>query len=371
MLAETKPDLSVADLHKSFGEFKALDGIGLDAQKGEFVVLLGPSGCGKTTLLRSIAGLEKPDRGQIRIGGRNVSGLRPKDRNVAMVFQNYALYPFMTVAENIGFGLRMRGIGRADREKAVNETAQFLGLDGLLQRYPRQLSGGQRQRVAMGRAVVRRPTLFLFDEPLSNLDAQLRDDMRTEIKRLHGQLNTTAVYVTHDQIEAMTLADRIILMRDGRIEQAGPPRELYRQPANLFVASFIGSPKINLIDGVLTTKGKSATLKVDGHLIRLPASSAKIDGSGEQSVIAGVRPEHIRLAGKERTDPQRYVFSSEVIITELTGSRLYADFELAGAQIRAEVDPDADCQAGAKKKFQIDTGKILLFDAETKRRLGE
>ncbi|RUW19872.1 sn-glycerol-3-phosphate ABC transporter ATP-binding protein UgpC, partial [Mesorhizobium sp. M4B.F.Ca.ET.013.02.1.1] len=239
--------VAIADVYKSFGSVEILHGVSVDIEDGEFVTLVGPSGCGKSTLLRMIAGLEKISRGEIAIGERVVNNVAPKERDVAMVFQNYALYPHMTVAENMAFSLMLKGVSKAESEAGVRRAAEILGLVPLLSRYPRQLSGGQRQRVAMGRAIVRNPAVFLFDEPLSNLDAKLRVQMRAEIKELHQRLKTTTVYVTHDQIEAMTMADKIVVMHDGLVEQIGPPLELYDRPNNLFVASFIGSPAMNLL----------------------------------------------------------------------------------------------------------------------------
>src|ERR1041385_5686924 len=248
-------DLKITGLHKRYGHVPAVRGIDLEVPSGEFTVLVGPSGCGKSTLLRTIAGLEEAQEGTIEIGGRVVNHVRPRDRDIAMVFQNYALYPYMNVFENIAFGLRARKTPRAEIESRVRRAADMLGITPLLDRLPRQLSGGQRQRVAIGRAIVRNARLFLFDEPLSNLDAQLRDEMRTEIKRLHHEITTTMIYVTHDQVEAMTLADRIVLLRDGKIEQQGAPLELFEQPRTGFVAGFLGSPSINLIPATLRTNG--------------------------------------------------------------------------------------------------------------------
>src|SRR5689334_12528485 len=248
----------VNDARKDYGAFKAIKGVTIDIRDGEFVVLVGPSGCGKSTLLRMVAGLENITAGEIRIGERVVNNVPPKERDIAMVFQNYALYPHMTVAANMGFSLRLRGADKAEIESRVHKAAEILGLMPLLERYPRQLSGGQRQRVAMGRAIVRDPQVFLFDEPLSNLDAKLRVAMRTEIKELHQRLKTTTVYVTHDQIEAMTMADKIVVMHDGHVEQIGAPLTLYDRPDNVFVAGFIGSPAMNLLSGRINHNGTLA-----------------------------------------------------------------------------------------------------------------
>src|SRR4051812_14104345 len=266
--------VKITGLHKRFGTVPAVRGIDLIVADGEFTVLVGPSGCGKSALLRTIAGLEDLSEGTIEIGGRVVNDMRPKDRDVAMVFQDYALYPHMSVAKNIGFGLRARKFPPSEVATRVNRAAKMLGIEMLLERYPRQLSGGQRQRVAIGRAIVRNPQIFLFDEPLSNLDAQLRDEMRSEIKRLHQELGATMIYVTHDQIEAMTLADRIVLMNAGKIEQVGTPLDLYERPATRFVAGFLGSPKINFIPATLAPGGNSVLLKLgDGQTLPLPASA--------------------------------------------------------------------------------------------------
>src|SRR3954453_5937626 len=283
--------LTIRGLHKYYGKVHALRGIDLDIQEGEFCVFVGPSGCGKSTLLRTIAGLEDSDGGSIAIDGEPVDGVRPRDRNIAMVFQNYALYPYLDVFENIAFGLRARKFAQAEIKLRVDRAAALLGIGPLLQRLPRELSGGQRQRVAIGRAIVRDARLFLFDEPLSNLDAQLRDGMRAEIKRLHQELGRTIIYVTHDQIEAMTLADRIALLRDGKIEQLGTPLDLFERPVTRFVAGFLGSPKMNFLPA--TIEAGEVILR-DGTRLPLPAGRNATNG---QSVILGLRPQHIAKAG--------------------------------------------------------------------------
>ena len=287
--------LSIDGVHKSFGKVEALKGIDLEIDDGEFCVFVGPSGCGKSTLLRSIAGLEDVDQGTISIDGTEVSGLRPRDRNVAMVFQNYALYPYLNVFENIAFGLRARKAPNEEVTRKVQQAAETLHISGLLDRYPRELSGGQRQRVAIGRAIVREARIFLFDEPLSNLDAQLRDGMRAEIKRLHQEIGKTTIYVTHDQIEAMTLADRIVLLRDGRIEQSGAPLDLFERPETRFVAGFLGSPQMNSIPCTLERDGSGiAAVFSDGR--KLPLANAGTIGAealAGRGLIFGVRPEHM------------------------------------------------------------------------------
>src|SRR5688572_24120611 len=281
----------IRDVRKSFGSTAVIHGVSVNIDDGEFVVLVGPSGCGKSTLLRMIAGLENITGGEIRIGDRVVNNVPPKERDIAMVFQNYALYPHMTVAANMGFSLKLRGAPKSEIESRVARAADILGLQPYLERYPRQLSGGQRQRVAMGRAIVRDPQVFLFDEPLSNLDAKLRVAMRTEIKELHQRIKTTTVYVTHDQIEAMTMADKIVVMHDGRIEQIGEPLELYDRPNNRFVAGFIGSPAMNFLTGRLAISGGGARFEGDRDL-NLPLD-VRPPGSSGQPVVLGVRPEHL------------------------------------------------------------------------------
>src|SRR5579884_3283192 len=282
--------VAIRDVRKAFGTSVVIHGVSIDIADGEFVVLVGPSGCGKTTLLRMIAGLENITAGEIRIGERVVNHVPPKERDVAMVFQNYALYPHMTVAQNMAFSLKLRGASQAEIDERVKRAAEILGLGPYLARYPRQLSGGQRQRVAMGRAIVRNPQVFLFDEPLSNLDAKLRVQMRTEIKELHQRLKTTTIYVTHDQIEAMTMADRIVVMHGGIVEQIGAPLELYDQPTNLFVAGFIGSPAMNMLPGRIEADGFHAEA---GGLWPLPGGMNAATG---RRAVYGIRPEHFRLA---------------------------------------------------------------------------
>src|SRR5437870_5596278 len=285
--------VAIRDVRKAFGAIEVIHGVDVSIADGEFVVLVGPSGCGKSTLLRMIAGLENITSGEIHIGERVVNRVPPKARDIAMVFQNYALYPHMTVAANVGFSLRLRGAPKSEIETRVRRAAEILGLSPLLERYPRQLSGGQRRRVAMGRAIVRDPQVFLFDEPLSNLDAKLRVAMRTEIKELHQRLKTTTIYVTHHQIEAMTLADRIVVMHDGLVEQVGAPLELYDRPQNLFVAGFIGSPAMNFLTGTIHTNGVPQFESV--NVIRLPLTTVP-SGNDGRPAIYGIRPEHFVIA---------------------------------------------------------------------------
>src|SRR3989440_11212991 len=301
------------EIHKSFGSTKVVHGISLKINDGEFMVLVGPSGCGKSTLLRMLAGLEEISAGSIAIDDRVVNELESKDRDIAMVFQSYALYPHMTVQENMGFSLRLRNENKNVIEERVGKAARILNLAPYLERYPRELSGGQRQRVAMGRAIVRDPKVFLFDEPLSNLDAKLRVAMRAEIKALHQRLKTTTVYVTHDQIEAMTMADRIVVMHDGRVEQIGDPLELYDHPNNLFVAQFIGSPAMNIINGTLRRANGAAYVEASGG-IRWPiVRGPGVDG---QAVTLGVRPEHLTIAAATTDD----TVAGEVIVVEPMGA---------------------------------------------------
>jgi multiple sugar transport system ATP-binding protein len=353
-------DLKITGLHKYYGSFHAVKGIDLEVPAGEFTVLVGPSGCGKSTLLRTIAGLEESSGGTVEIGGRDVTWERPRDRDIAMVFQNYALYPYLNVYENIAFGLRARKFPQSEIDTRVQRAAGMLGITPLLQRFPRELSGGQRQRVAIGRAIVRDAKLFLFDEPLSNLDAQLRDDMRAEIKRLHQELGRTMIYVTHDQIEAMTLADRIILLRDGVIEQQGSPLDLYERPASRFVAGFLGSPKMNFIPASVT--GKTLTL-ADGIKLPIPPH-AKI--AGHKDVILGIRPQHIALAGKTEKVGETHV-PVVIELVQPTGSRAHVTFPLGGVSSVAELDVRDVSSPGEKVKLALDLRRAVLIDPSTEK----
>ncbi|HET7715830.1 MAG TPA: sn-glycerol-3-phosphate ABC transporter ATP-binding protein UgpC [Bauldia sp.] len=359
-------DVKIRGLHKRYGAFEAVRGIDLEIPDGEFTVLVGPSGCGKSTLLRTIAGLEDVSEGEIEIGGEIVNDMRPRDRDVAMVFQDYALYPHMTVAKNIGFGLKARKLPPAEIEARVQTAAAMLGITGLLGRYPRQISGGQRQRVAIGRAIVRSPRIFLFDEPLSNLDAQLRDEMRGEIKRLHRDISTTMIYVTHDQIEAMTLADRIVLMRDGLIEQQGAPLDLFERPATTFVAGFLGSPKMTFLPGRLSRNGTAASILVDGGLrLDLPAGRA-LGGAEGRSVIVGVRPEHIYRAA-DAAGPGEARLDAAIELLQPTGSRTYATFRIGGIPVTAELEAHDAGRPGDIVPLGINLNRVSLFDADTQR----
>ncbi|MBX3529651.1 MAG: sn-glycerol-3-phosphate ABC transporter ATP-binding protein UgpC [Rhizobiaceae bacterium] len=361
--------LTIDNVVKRFGAQTIIRGVSFDIADGELVILVGPSGCGKSTLLRMIAGLETLDGGAIRIGERVVNDLQPKDRDIAMVFQSYALYPHMTVADNMSFALRMAGADKAARDAAVQRAASILSLEQLLDRYPRQLSGGQRQRVAMGRAIVRDPAVFLFDEPLSNLDAKLRVQMRAEIKELHRRLGSTIVYVTHDQVEAMTLADRIVCLQGGTIAQIGTPNELYGKPANLFVAEFIGSPAMNILPGRLDVAGEAATLELaDGVRWSLPAElSARWRAEGSRDVAVGIRPEHLREA------PARFSVPVDlpVAMLEPLGSDTLVHAELAGRRVLARVPPESVDDAARRIALHVDLGHLHLFDRVTGKRLGD
>ena len=353
-------DLKITDLHKHYGAFHAVKGVSLDVPEGEFTVLVGPSGCGKSTLLRCIAGLEETTSGKIEIGGKDVTHARPRDRDIAMVFQNYALYPYLNVNDNIAFGLRARKFAENEVEKRVKRAADMLGIGHLLRRFPRELSGGQRQRVAIGRAIVRDAILYLFDEPLSNLDAQLRDDMRVEIKRLHQELRRTMVYVTHDQIEAMTLADRIVLLRDGLIEQQGAPLDLFERPTSRFVAGFLGSPKMNFLKATVT---KSGVTLADGLELDLPGHMGLKVG---EAVILGIRPQHIVVAGKTVAKGHQRI----PVIIELvqpTGSRVQVTLPLGGTSVVAELGAHEVSKPGARIHIDLDMTRAIVIDAATEK----
>jgi len=362
--------LSIRGLHKYYGRVHALKGIDLEIEEGEFCVFVGPSGCGKSTLLRTIAGLEDIDQGTVEIEGAVVNDLRPRDRNIAMVFQNYALYPYLDVFENIAFGLRARKVDRDEINRRVEQAAKMLGIEPLLERTPRQLSGGQRQRVAIGRAVVRDAQLFLFDEPLSNLDAQLRDGMRAEIKRLHQEIGKTMIYVTHDQIEAMTLADRIVLMRDGVIEQQGAPLDLFERPANQFVAGFLGSPQMNFVPcRVDKVDGESRVLFDDNRALPLPAGliDDRDDIRGRELVF-GVRPEHMTgAAGSAAPRRDEAPLSVLIDLVQPTGTRTYAQFRLGGVEVTAELPAHSVERPGTATELLVDMSRVILIDPQNEK----
>jgi len=345
---------------KAYGALRVVHAIDLDIADGEFVVLVGPSGCGKSTTLRMIAGLEDISGGALRIGDRVVNDLPPRDRNISMVFQNYALYPHMTVRENLGFSLKIAKRAEAEIAKAVTEAAEILSLTPLLERKPGQLSGGQRQRVAMGRAIVRHPDVFLFDEPLSNLDAKLRTQMRVEIKKLHQRLGTTIVYVTHDQVEAMTLADRIVIMRDGRIEQIGTPLEVFETPVNTFVATFIGSPPMNLLAGRIA--GGAVEL-ADGTRLSIPPGHGAAEG---RAVTFGVRADNIMPVG-HALPPTAHMaeVEMEVQLSEPLGTETLLFAMLAGTEVQAKMLNPRPVRLGERLRFQISLDKCHLFDADS------
>ncbi|MFD2058817.1 ABC transporter ATP-binding protein [Mesorhizobium calcicola] len=348
--------VAISKVAKAFGTVKVLHEVSVDIADGQFVVLVGPSGCGKSTLLRMVAGLETVSGGTIAIGDRVVNHLPPAKRDIAMVFQNYALYPHKTVEQNMAFALKLRKTDPAVVAERVKRAADILDLNPYLKRYPRQLSGGQRQRVAMGRAIVRNPQVFLFDEPLSNLDAKLRVQMRTEIKELHQRLKTTTIYVTHDQIEAMTMADKIVVMRDGRIEQVGAPLELFDRPANLFVAGFIGSPSMNLLKGTMR-KGAKAGVEIAGTLFPI-ADNAAQDG---QAVVYGVRPEHLEI------HPDGV--PAKISVVEPTGSETLVFLRFGDGEMVALFRERHDFKPGDTLTLKPRLDQIHLFDAETGKRL--
>ena len=367
--------LTIKDVYKSFGQVKVLKDISLDIQSGEFLVLVGPSGCGKSTLLNLIAGLETVTQGEVFIGDQMVNHVSPKDRDIAMVFQTYALYPNMTVRKNISFGLEMRKIHKAEIKEIVAKVAGILQIEELLHRKPAQLSGGQRQRVAMGRALARNPSIFLFDEPLSNLDAKLRVEMRTEIKLLHQRIGVTTVYVTHDQIEAMTLADRIAIMKDGTIQQFDTPRNVYKDPANLFVAGFIGSPSMNFIPCQVVQVGdeQGVILNVgEGRSYTLPVSF----GNGAlgqwvgREVLLGVRPEHLSDSLPDMDeDSNVHELECEVMVVEPTGADTIVFVRINGVEVTCRVHPDSAGKPGETTMFVTDMSRVFFFDPETGERI--
>jgi multiple sugar transport system ATP-binding protein len=365
--------LDLINVQKSFGSTKILHDISISLADGEFLVLVGPSGCGKSTLMNIIAGLEEPSGGELQLDGHDITPLAPADRNISMVFQSYALYPNMTVAKNIEFPLAMRKVEKGKRAERVKSVARLLQIEHLLERKPRQLSGGQRQRVAIGRALAREPRLYLFDEPLSNLDAQLRLDMRTEIKKLHQRLGATIVYVTHDQIEAMTLATRIAVMKGGVLQQLGTPYEVYNRPANTFVAGFMGSPRMNLIKARLTQDGGGLALNIQTGerppaRIDLPDMPSAMNAYVGGDVIAGLRAEAVNLArpGMVAGQTER-AFDARVEVIEPTGADTLVVLDLGGNEFTVRLDPDVSLKPGQDARFFVDLAKLVCFDAKTER----
>jgi multiple sugar transport system ATP-binding protein len=351
--------VTIREAAKQYGAVKVLHGVSLDIDDGEFIVLVGPSGCGKSTLLRMIAGLEEISGGEVEIGSRVVNNIAPKQRDIAMVFQSYALYPHMSVRDNMSFALKLKGTSKEERERKVMYAAQILGLESLLDRYPRQLSGGQRQRVAMGRAIVRDPKVFLFDEPLSNLDAKLRVQMRAEIKALHHRLKVTTIYVTHDQIEAMTMADRIVVMQGGRIEQIGEPLDLYDRPANLFVATFIGSPAMNVLEGTIVDHGGQAVRISDSIQLQLMSQHPALPLGARVKV--GFRPESVKLSSDG--------FEATVVVVEPTGSETQVNVTVDGLDLVTVFRERITARPDEKLRITVDAEKLHVFDMATGKRL--
>lgn len=354
----------IQSLNKMYDDVHAVRNVDLEIRDKEFMVLVGPSGCGKTTTLRMVAGLESISSGKVLIGDTVVNDLPPMDRDIAMVFQNYALYPHMSVYDNMAFGLKMRKFGRDEIAKRVQEAADILGIQDYLKRKPRQLSGGQRQRVALGRAIVRHPKVFLFDEPLSNLDAKLRVQMRVELKKIHDRLGTTAIYVTHDQVEAMTLGDRVVVMKDGVVQQVGEPLELYNAPVNRFVAGFIGSPAMNFT--VIRLSGMNDGLCAANAGFRIdvpPAIGRRLRPYTEREVVMGVRPEDLHVA--TGADPDGHCFEAMVDVVEKLGSEILLDVQVGGQTMAAAVPPSVRAKRGDKVRLAVDPDRLHFFDATT------
>ena len=365
--------LDIRNVTKSYGSVKVLHEVDIEVQEGEFLVLVGPSGCGKSTLLNMIAGLEAISGGEIAIKGRVVNGVHPSRRNIAMVFQSYALYPNMTVGQNMTFGLEMHGVPKAERDVALARVAKLLQIDHLLDRKPGQLSGGQRQRVAMGRALVRNPDVFLFDEPLSNLDAKLRVDMRTEIKKLHQTLKTTIVYVTHDQIEAMTLSTRIAVMNKGYVQQLGTPKDIYDTPANVYVATFMGSPAMNIVPSTVVMQGgvpHAVVTDADGEVKHLAFSQPNLAAWAGKPILLGIRPEAITdPEGADRKSGNIVAFANRVGVTEPAGSDTFVTMPLSGKDIVARMRADAAVAPGQVFDFAVNMEKAVAFDPATEERI--
>jgi multiple sugar transport system ATP-binding protein len=369
--------LDLINVQKSFGPVKILHDISIALRDGEFLVLVGPSGCGKSTLMNIIAGLEEPTGGSLNLAGREITHVAPAERNISMVFQSYALYPNMTVAKNIEFPLEMRKVEKSTREERVKSVARLLQIEHLLERKPRQLSGGQRQRVAIGRALAREPQLYLFDEPLSNLDAQLRVDMRTEIKKLHQRLKATIVYVTHDQIEAMTLATRIAVMKGGVLQQLGTPHEVYNRPANTFVASFMGSPRMNLVKSTVRADATGLHLDIGpigSDRVSLPvptAPAASLKFFVGREVIAGLRAEAVSLAVDGMVaGPDQCFVDAHVQVIEPTGADTLVVLDMGGSEFTVRLDPDVALRPDQRARFLVDLSKLVCFDVKTEALIG-
>ena len=361
--------LSLKGIEKKYPNgFHAVKNFNLDIADKEFIIFVGPSGCGKSTTLRMIAGLEDITDGTLEIDGQVMNDVEPKDRDIAMVFQNYALYPHMTVYDNMAFGLKLRKVPKDEIDKKVREAARILDLDKLLDRKPKALSGGQRQRVAMGRAIVRNPKVFLMDEPLSNLDAKLRVQMRIEISKLHENLGATIIYVTHDQTEAMTLGTRIVVMKDGVIQQVDTPQNLYNTPCNLFVAGFIGSPQMNFMDAVVNVNGNDVTLAIGNHILHVPENKKKalIDGGyNGKTVVVGIRPEDVHDDPDFIAANPGSVITSKIKVYELLGAEVFLYFDVEETQMTARVNPRTELRTGDDAKFALDMSRIHIFDKET------
>ncbi|HIS32602.1 MAG TPA: sn-glycerol-3-phosphate ABC transporter ATP-binding protein UgpC [Candidatus Limivivens intestinipullorum] len=361
--------LSLQHINKTYPNgFEAVKDFNLEIEDKEFIIFVGPSGCGKSTTLRMIAGLEEITSGTLKIGDRVVNDVEPKDRDIAMVFQNYALYPHMTVYDNMAFGLKLRKTPKDQIDKMVREAAKILDLEKLLDRKPKALSGGQRQRVAMGRAIVRDPKVFLMDEPLSNLDAKLRVQMRIEISKLHQRLGATIIYVTHDQTEAMTLGTRIVVMKDGVMQQVDSPQNLYNRPDNLFVAGFIGSPQMNFLDAKVNVQGKDVILQVGPHAIKLPAEKAKrvIDGGyAGKTVVMGIRPEDVHDDADFIAKHPDTLIDATIRVYELLGAEVFLYFDVEGTNMTARVDPHTAARTNDTVRFALDPEKIHVFDKDT------
>lgn len=361
-------NVSLRHIYKIYdGGVTAVSDFNLEIEDKEFIILVGPSGCGKSTTLRMIAGLEDISKGELYIGDKLANDVAPKDRDIAMVFQNYALYPHMTVYDNMAFGLKLRKTPKDEMRRRVEEAARILDIAHLLDRKPKALSGGQRQRVALGRAIVRDPKVFLLDEPLSNLDAKLRAQMRTEISKLHQRLGTTFIYVTHDQTEAMTMGTRIVVMKDGIIQQVDTPQNLYDHPCNEFVAGFIGSPQMNFINAVLGKSGSNYTLTFDKNVITVPANGMKLDNYVGNEVVFGIRPENVYDDPEYIAAHSEGVVEANVDVTELMGAEIYLYLSIAGIPITARVDPTSKAKPGDKVKVALDVNKIHIFDKETEQ----